>query len=294
MNDPVFVAGASGRAGQAYVHAFAAAGHTVRASVRPGTGHSFPAGVTAVPVDFDHAIATRDALEGVGTLVVALAGRGEAPADHEAAITRTVAAAAADAGVGHVVYTSVYRAEQATGVPHFEVKGQLEQELAAVAPKLTVLRPTTFAEALTAPWLRHGIEQDGVLTSPISEHTAISYVATEDLARVALSAVDEPALQQGPVIVAGSAVSYAELLPLLSELAGRPITYRQIPRADVARDFGPDLTAMTDLFNRDGFAAQPDAVLQRLDLVPTPIDEWLRAAWGPPSTAVTTARGQVR
>lgn len=296
MSKPVFVAGATGRAGQAYVRAFAAAGHEIRASVRPGNTFVVPQGVTATRVDFLDQSATRAALAGAGTLVIALAGRGDSPADQEAALTRTVATAAAEAGVGHIIYTSVHRADDATGVAHFTVKGHLEQELAKLAPTLTVLRPTTFADALTAPWLRHGIEQDGVLTSPISQHTPISYVPVADLARVAVAAVDEPDLQQAPITVAGPAATYADLLPLLSELAGRPVTYRQIPHADVARAFGPELAAMTDLFNREGFAAEPAAILHRLNLIPTPIEQWLRAAWAAPNTTARTARtarGQV-
>lgn len=293
MSKPVFVAGATGRAGQAYVHAFAAAGHEVRASVRPGTSAAVPSGVTAVQVDFLDQHATRAALAGAGTLVIALAGRGDAPADQEAALTRTVATAAAEAGVGHVIYTSVHRADDAPGVAHFTVKGRLERELAELAPVLTVLRPTTFADALTAPWLRHGIEQDGVLASPISQHAPISYVPTADLARVAVAAVNEPDLQQAPITVAGPAVTYANLLSLLSELAGRPVTYRQIPHAEVARVFGPELAAMTDLFNREGFAAEPSAVLHRLALIPTPVEQWLRAAWGAPNTTAGTAHREV-
>jgi uncharacterized protein YbjT (DUF2867 family) len=246
-----------------------------------------------VAVDFADPAATRTAIDGARAVLVALAGRGKTPAADEAAITRSVATAAAEVGVEHLIYTSVHRADEPTGVPHFEIKGRLERELATLVPRLTVLRPTTFAEALTASWLRQGIEQNGVLASPIALRTSISYVSTTDLARVAVAALDEPDLQEGPVRVAGTAASYADLLPLLSELADQPVAYRQIPRAEVQAAFGPDLVAMTDLFNRAGFAAEPSPVLHRLGLVPTPIEQWLRATWAP-ADAAAEAIGEVR
>lgn len=280
MSKPIFVAGATGVAGQAYVHALLTGGHTVRASVRPGDESGWPDGVEPRAVDFTDEHSARQALEGADAVVIALAGRGDMPAEDEATITRIVAHAAEAVGVQHVVYTSVHQADQATGVPHFEVKGTLETELRQLFPRVTVLRPTTFAEALTAPWLRHGIEERGTLASPVAIDAPISYVATYDLARIAAAALHEPALQSETVTVAGPApTTYADLLPLLSELAGRPVQYHQIPRADVLRNFGPDLTAMTDLFNTHGFTATPSPVLHRLDLAPRPLEVWLRDAW---------------
>jgi uncharacterized protein YbjT (DUF2867 family) len=76
-----------------------------------------------------------------------------------------------------------------------------------------VLRPTTFAESLTAPWLRSSIERDGVLLSPIAQHAEISYVPTDHLAAVAVAALEQPELQGPPVVVsADRPVTYAELL----------------------------------------------------------------------------------
>ncbi len=101
-----------------------------------------------------------------------------------------VGQAAAAAGALHVVYTSVHPADASTGVPHFDVKGRLEAQLTGLVPRLTVLRPTTFAD-LTAP-LRTSIDANGVLVSPIGRDTPIGYVPTDDLAWVAVAALQEP------------------------------------------------------------------------------------------------------
>lgn len=276
----VFVAGGTGTAGRAYAKAFVAAGHEVRASVRPGKGAVDDAGVQLWSVDFDDTAATREAVRGCDVVVVSLAGCGGDAVAQEVAITCAVGEAAAAAGAGHLIYTSVHLADAATGVPHFDVKGLLEARLAGLAPCLTVLRPTTFADSLTSPWLRSGIDNDGALVSPIGRDTPISYVSTEDLASVAVAALQESDLQGPPVVVAGPAPrTYTELLPLISQLAGREVTYRQIPPDVVRNSFGSDLAAMTELFNRQGFAAEPSPVLHRLGLVPAMVEEYLRRTW---------------
>jgi uncharacterized protein YbjT (DUF2867 family) len=280
----ILVTGAAGAAGRSYVTAFARAGHRVRAAVRPGLPTAFDAAVEVRPTDLHDAAASRAAVEGSDVVVLALAGRGRDAAADEAAITRNVARAASVAGVGHLIYTSVHRADEPTGVPHFEVKGVLEQDLADLVEQVTVLRPTTFADSLTAPWLRDRIVEQGVLASPIGLHTPISYVATEDLARVAVASLSAEELRQHPVVVTGSRpATYADLLPLLEQLSGRAISYEQIPAEVVRRSFGTDLAAMTAMFNSAGFAAEPSPILHDLQLVPQPVQDFLRESWTPPS-----------
>ena len=195
-------------------------------------------------------------------------------------MTLAVGEAAAAAGARHLIYTSVHLADAATGVPHFDIKHVLEAQLAELAPRVTVLRPTTFADSLTSPWLRSGIDKDGALVSPIGCDTPVSYVSTEDLAGIAVAALQEPDLQGPPVVVAGREPrTYTDLLPLISELAGREVTYQQVPPDVVRNSFGPDVASMIEFFNRHGFATEPSPVLYRLGLVPTPVEAYLRRAW---------------
>jgi uncharacterized protein YbjT (DUF2867 family) len=155
-----------------------------------------------------------------------------------------------------------------------------------------VLRPTTFAESLTAPWLRSSIERDGVLLSPIAQDAKISYVPTDHLAAVAVAALEQPELQGSPVVVsAPQPVTYAELLPLFSELTGREVTYQQMPLDVVRTGFGADLVAMTELFNRHGFTAQTSPVLHRLGLLPPTVHDHLRHAWAPEAAGTPTPSG---
>jgi len=282
----VFVAGGSGTAGGAYARALATRGYDVRATARDERGAESLAelGVEAVDVDLADAEATADAIDCAGAVVVALLGRGEGAAAQEETITRNVFDAASRAGVGRVVYTSVHMADRATGVPHFEVKGKLERYLAAAAVPATVLRPCTFMDAFTAPWIREGLVARGVLASPIAIDAPISYVATADLADVAVRALGEPGLAGQTIELGGPrAVTYRDLIPTLSQLVGRTVEYQQLSLDQVEAQLGFDMAAMIRLFNGQGFAVDADRVVERLGIRLTSVEDFLRQTLVAPS-----------
>ena len=110
----VFVTGATGVVGSALVRQLAAGGHRVRALVRQ-PGAPLPRGVEAVVGDLDDADALRRGLDGAGAVVhLAAQLHVNSPSPDLAALYRRVntegterlAALAAEAGVGRVVYSS--------------------------------------------------------------------------------------------------------------------------------------------------------------------------------------------
>ncbi len=297
----VFVAGGTGTAGGAYARAFAARGYEVKATARDERGAETLAarGVDVVDVDLADAEATADAIDGAGAVLVALLGRGEGAPVQEESITRNVFDAASGAGVRRVIYTSVHTADRATGVPHFEVKGRLERYLADAPVPATVLRPCTFMDALSAPWILEGLLDRAVLASPIAIDAPISYIATADLAEVAVAALEEPDLAGQTIELGGPrAVTYRELIPTLSELVGRTVEYQQLPLDMVEAQLGSDMAAMIRLFNKQGFAVDVDRVVARLGVELTSVEAFLRRAvvapdapTGPLTAGTTEIRG---
>jgi uncharacterized protein YbjT (DUF2867 family) len=286
----VFVAGGTGTAGRAYGRAFKAQGYDVRASARDADGAAALAelGIEPVAVDLTDSEATSDAIKGAMKVVVALLGRGEKAAAQEETITRNVIDAAARNGVEHLVYTSVYTADRPTGVPHFVVKDVLERYLAQAAVPATVLRPATFMDAFATPWLREGLLDRGVLVSPIAIDAPISYIATADLADVAVGVLGDPDLLGATIEVGGPRpVTYRELLPLLSELVGRGVRYEQLPIEQVQAQFGSDMAAMVRLFNEEGFVVDPSPVVDRFGLQLTTVEEFLHQTFAAPAGAST-------
>jgi nucleoside-diphosphate-sugar epimerase len=120
----ILVTGASGFIGSAVVAALAQDGHKVHAAVRR-TQLSFPAGVEVVQhPDLSEPFDWRPLLDGIDQ-VVHLAGiahsRGVDPAMHDRvnrAATARLAAAAAQAGVRHIVFVSSIRAQCGPAADH--------------------------------------------------------------------------------------------------------------------------------------------------------------------------------
>lgn len=284
MDRPIraFVAGGTGAAGRAYVRALVAAGFDVTATARDDGGAQglADAGADALAVDLRDAHATADAMHGSSAVFVAVMGRGQDAAADEEEVTRAVFEAATRAGVDRLVYTSVHHADRATGVPHFEVKGRLEGHLASTGLLATVLRPCTFMEALSAPWIRDGVISRSVLASPIALDTRISYVAASDVAEVGVRALSDPGLAGTTMTLAGpTAVTYRDLLPVLSKLVGTDVEYQNVPLDVVEEQFGADLATMVRFFNGEGFDAAPDPAIERLGVTLTSVDEFIETAY---------------
>ena len=64
----------------------------------------------------------------------------------------SAAEAAKDAGVGHLVYSSVADTNKKTGVPHFESKYLVEKHIAGLGIPYTISAPASFMENIVAPW----------------------------------------------------------------------------------------------------------------------------------------------
>ena len=286
---PAFVAGGTGTAGRAYVRALLAAGYDVTATARDESGSQALAelGATPAALDLTDAEATAGAISESSVVIAAVLGRGPQPAAQEESITRNVIDAAARSGASRLVYTSVRDADRPTGVPHFEVKGRLERRLATADVPATVVRPCTFMEALSAPWIRDGVLSRGVLTSPIAVDTPISYIAASDVAEVGVRSLADPELAGKTIELGGPrAVTYRDLLPVLSRLLGRKISYEGVPLDVVESQFGADLAAMVRLFNREGFAGEADPVVERLGVSLTSIEDFLEAEFVPTGAVV--------
>ena len=142
----VFVTGGTGYLGRPLLARLAAAGHTVRALVRPGSEHKLPAGVGAVTGDaldvrsFASRVAPADTIVHlVGTPRPSPAKAREFTAVDLRSIEATTRAAVA-AGVGHVVYVGVAHPAPVMRA-YVDVRVRGEAMLREAGLDATVLRP---------------------------------------------------------------------------------------------------------------------------------------------------------
>lgn len=283
----VTVFGATGTGGRAYVRAFRDAGFEVRGVVRPGgnAGVVRRLGAEPVEVDLSHPDHAAAVVEGADAVVVSLLGRGVNAVAEEAAITRSAFEAARRAGVGRIVYTSVHLADAHTGVPHFDIKAELERDLAATGLPWTVLRPTTFMEGLDAPFMRDAALESGVVVSAIEIDTPISYVATDDLARLAVLSLGDARLDGAVIPIGGPPVTYRSLLPLLSAICGRELRFELLD-VEFLEAEEPHLAEMFRFLNAHGFIAPPSPLVEAVGLELTDVETFLRrSGWARGSVA---------
>ncbi|GAB3804391.1 hypothetical protein GCM10027605_28310 [Micromonospora zhanjiangensis] len=110
--------------------------------------------------------------------------------DAEMAQGRAILAAADEARVPHLVFSSVASADQRSGVPHFDSKARIETELAAGHVPYPILGPTyIFDNALGGADRIRG----GVLDVPLPADRPLQQLARADLGAFASQVLLGPA-----------------------------------------------------------------------------------------------------
>jgi uncharacterized protein YbjT (DUF2867 family) len=142
----VFVTGGTGYLGRALIPRLVARGHRVRALTRPASAHRLPAGCEPVPGDALQRATFVGAIAPCDTLVHLVGTPHPSPSKAaefrsvDLASAREAFAAAAGAGVRHVVYVSVAQPAPVMRA-YVEARAEAEALLGATGIPATVLRP---------------------------------------------------------------------------------------------------------------------------------------------------------
>jgi uncharacterized protein YbjT (DUF2867 family) len=244
----VLVAGATGRLG-VIVHVLLDRGHSVRALTRNPTSRAaarlFAAGADVVYGDFDDpesiaaAAAGADAVFATGTAHRA-GPRGELRHG------RTIAGAAATAGVPHLVYSSGDGAAPDSTLPLFQVKHEIEQYVRSLPIAHTILAPVYFMENLFNPWNLAALRA-ATFPSPIPIELPLQQVAIADLATfgaIAIERADEFAGAR--VAIASDELTAERAAHVLARVLGRDLTAGELP----SEELPPGLRALFDWLER--------------------------------------------
>ncbi|KGH45631.1 hypothetical protein IN07_16125 [Modestobacter caceresii] len=242
----VAVVGATGQQGGATARALLAAGVRVRALVRdPGkaTAQALAArGADLVHADLRDPESLRTAFRGADRVFAMTTFADERGVDGEVQDGRALADAAAESGVGHLVYSSVGGAERETGVPHFESKRRVEEHIAALGVPATFLRPVFFLDNLTAqgPTVEDGVV---VVRLPLPADVPLQMVAVQDIGVAAAALLREPGqVPGGSVELVGDERTGAQIAAAFGAAAGLPGRYEALPLAVLGGD--EDMTRM--------------------------------------------------
>jgi uncharacterized protein YbjT (DUF2867 family) len=272
----ILVTGATGLQGGATARHLLAGGWPVRALVRdphsPGATGLAHAGAELVVGDMDDRDSLDSAARGVhGVFSVQPAFIAPDYAENELQRGLNVADAAHAAGVAHLVYASVGSADRASGIPHWEVKWEIEQHIRALGIPATVLRPVMFMEYHADP--TYGVYGQASHIRTIPPNQRVQLIAVSDIgAFAALAFADPPRFLGQAIELAGDELSLDQLLSAITRATGRDVAAiagRTLADSSTAeREF----TAMSASFC--GWRADTPA-LRRLHPALLDFDSWL-------------------
>jgi NAD(P)H dehydrogenase (quinone) len=221
----LLVTGASGHLGQRVIELLleANAGHVIAATRTPEKlAHLTARDVEVRKADFDDPSTLTAAFAGVDRLLListdVVDGTDRRQVQHRNAVN-----AAAQAGVKHVIYTSLTRPEPGSPIGIAPDHYATEQALAASSLDWTVLRNNLYTDYLLQSLPRAVATGQLVV---VAGEGKTGYVTREDCARAAAAAL--AAHDSGRVtldITGPAALTQAELAQITSAVAGRPVAY---------------------------------------------------------------------
>jgi uncharacterized protein YbjT (DUF2867 family) len=227
---PITVIGATGQQGGAVFDALLEQRIPIRAVTRNPYGDKarmlVERGVAVVSAHLEDVDSVRVAFDGAAAAFAMTTHDGPDGPKREVAHGQVIAAAAADAGLPFLVYSSVGGVDRGSGVPHFESKHEVEQVLRQAVP-VTFVRPTFFMETLRL-MIRHD-DSPVTIAMPLAGDVAVQMISVRDIGRVAaaLLLMGDPTV--APVEIAGDEVTGEQIAERIAHAIGSPTTYLQLP-----------------------------------------------------------------
>lgn len=254
----ILVTGATGHQGGAVARHLLKRGYRVRALTRdtgkPAARQLRENGAEVVAGNLDDADSLAKAVEGCYG-VFSVQNFWETGYEKEVAQGKRLAEVAADAGVGHFVYSSVGGAERGTGIPHFDSKWEIEEHIHTLYLPVTVFRPVFFMDNWEADMLKNMV-LGGVVYMPMSPETPFQQIAVDDIGFFVAEAFDKPEEWLGQEVeIAGDERAIEEVANTFSEFIGKEVAYTQVPWDDYERQAGHEYTVMFRWFEDEGYEA---------------------------------------
>ncbi|WP_433505556.1 NmrA/HSCARG family protein [Pseudonocardia halophobica] len=275
--ESILVLGATGGQGGAVAAALGRRDVPIRALVRraesAGAQRLGAQGAELATGTLDDVDALTAAMSGIRA-VFAMTTPFEGGTDAEIAQGRTILAAAAQARVPHLVFSSVASADADSGVPHFESKAVIERDLRDGDVPFTILGPTYFFENALS-----GLDElrAGVLDLPLPGDRPLQQVARRDLGEFAARVLTAPAEYVGRRIeLASDAPTPEQMAAAFAAALGRPVEHRT---SDPSRIGNADMRAMWTFLNRQGYSVDLAALhAEAPDVAWTTYEDWARQA----------------
>ncbi|MFI6768004.1 NmrA/HSCARG family protein [Streptomyces sp. NPDC050355] len=258
----IAVTGATGAQGGATARALLTAGHRVRALTRHPASPAAEAlrglGAEVRHADFDDRPSLAAALTGADSLFAVTTPFGTDTAT-EVRQGKALVDAAAEARLGHIVFTSAAHADRGTGIPHYESKHLVEQNLRTAGVPWTVIAPAAFMDNYGSGWTLDGL-RDGTFAWPMPADRPLTLIPASDIGAFAALVLQRRDEFTGRRIdIASDERTPGQMAEILAAAIGRPIAHQEVPLAYV-RTRSADLAAMFEYFTTVGLDVDATAL----------------------------------
>lgn len=234
----ILVAGATGSLGSEIVRRLRGRGERVRALVRPSSAPDKVSsmeqlGVEIVRGDLKDPATLRDACEGaravmstVTSITTAREGDSFDTTDH--AGTRNLIEAARAAGVGQFIFVS-FDTTRTPEAPLTAAKREVEEHLKRSGLTYTILQPSLFMESWLGPMLFADPSAGTAKIYGDGTHK-LRYVATSDVAELAVQCIDNAAARNAVIPFGGpDEITQRDAVKIFEEEFGKPFAVTEIP-----------------------------------------------------------------
>ncbi len=279
----ILVLGATGKQGGAVAGELLNRGYRVRAMTRKPDSEAARKlarqGATVVAGDLNDTRAVEQVMRGAWG-VFSVQNTWEAGAAREEEQGKRVAHLAKKLGVQHLVYSSVASADRNTGIPHFDNKWRVEEEIRSLdLPSYTIIRPVFFMDNFLSPWFKPGID-NGRLMVGIKPDTILQMIAVADIGKYGCWAfTHHEALNRRAMDIAGYATTMPDAARTLSVVTATHVEFVPVPIEEV-RKFNEDFAVMLEWFDAVGYGADIEACAAESGIQPTTLAEWVsRGSW---------------
>jgi len=260
----VLVTGTTGQQGGAVTQSLLKSGHTVRGLTRnadsPAAKRLATQGVEIVIGDFIDRESLAHAAAGVDA-IFAMTPPFEQGVEAETAQGLVLTDVAKQAGVGHLVYSSVASADKQTGVPHFGSKYAVEKAIVASGVPYTIIAPVFFMDNLLQPWMS-GTLNEGKLSMAMPGTRPLQQISVANIGAFAAAVIERRESVFGKRFdIAGDELTNDSLAGIFADILGHPVQYEGFP-PDAMREQSEDMALMFEWFDAVGYSTDID-VLRR-------------------------------
>jgi uncharacterized protein YbjT (DUF2867 family) len=274
--ETVLVGGATGRQGGAVVDELLARGYQVRALTRKPESDKAQAltarGVEVVQGNYGDRASLDAAMRDVRN-VFFYSGF----STNELNEGLNVIAAAKDAGVQHLIYSSGAAAEPGKGIPG--AKMDVERAIVSSGVPYTVFRPVAFMENFAG--LKKRIGKLGITDSRAPDRI-LHFISVRDIGLFVGEAFDKPARWQGKAVnIASDRMTVQQHVDAFSAVLGRPVPYQQLPLDEFLAGMPKPLRPLFRWYDEVGYSADVDTFRKELPQLTTLQDYLQSSGWSP-------------